>query len=70
MAKVDAMHKKKVPRAVGKRKSNGSKPTAAEIHGMIEQAAYFRAERRNFAPGFEETDWFEAEQEISRHLEK
>ena len=37
---------------------------------MIEQAAYFRAERRNFAPGFEETDWFEAEQEISRHLEK
>ena len=31
---------------------------------MIEEAAYYRAEKRNFAPGHEAADWAAAEKEI------
>jgi hypothetical protein len=33
---------------------------------LIAQAAYFRAEKRGFAPGRELQDWFEAKAEIER----
>ena len=36
----------------------------------IAEAAYFRAERRNFAPGFEMEDWYEAEREIEELLRR
>jgi len=39
-----------------------------ERRNMIEQAAYFRAERRNFAPGHEQEDWVAAEAEVDREL--
>jgi sterol desaturase/sphingolipid hydroxylase (fatty acid hydroxylase superfamily) len=35
-----------------------------EIYRMIAEAAYYRAERRGFAPGFELEDWLAAEREI------
>ena len=35
---------------------------------MVAQAAYFRAERRGFAPGGEHDDWLAAEAEIERLL--
>ncbi|HWW21428.1 MAG TPA: DUF2934 domain-containing protein [Steroidobacteraceae bacterium] len=35
---------------------------------LIEQAAYFRAENRNFAPGFEVQDWLSAEAEVDTLL--
>jgi hypothetical protein len=35
---------------------------------LIAQAAYFRAERRNFAPGFEHDDWLSAESEVDTLL--
>jgi len=35
---------------------------------MIAMAAYYRAERRGFAPGRELEDWCEAEAEIERQL--
>lgn len=35
---------------------------------MIAQAAYYRAQRRGFAPGGELQDWLEAEAEIDRSL--
>jgi hypothetical protein len=38
--------------------------TLKERHQLIAEAAYFRAERRNFAPGCELTDWLDAEAEI------
>lgn len=48
----------------------------AEMHlraerrrARIAEAAYYRAERRGFAPGGEEQDWFEAEAEIDRYGE-
>ena len=31
---------------------------------LLEQSAYFRAEKRGFAPGNDWQDWFEAEQEL------
>lgn len=41
---------------------------AEERESMIACAAYFRAERRGFAPGAELEDWLQAEQEIERQL--
>jgi hypothetical protein len=35
---------------------------------MIEKAAYYKAEARNFAPGFEAQDWAEAEREVDAML--
>lgn len=32
----------------------------------IAEAAYYRAQRRGFAPGGEDADWFEAEQELEQ----
>jgi hypothetical protein len=35
---------------------------------MVAEAAYYRAERRGFAPGSEMEDWLAAEEEIARLL--
>jgi hypothetical protein len=35
---------------------------------MIAEAAYYRAEKRGFAPGYEHLDWLEAEKEILTRL--
>jgi hypothetical protein len=43
-------------------------PTSEERQQMISVAAYYRAERRGFAPGGAEQDWLEAEAEIDRLL--
>jgi Protein of unknown function (DUF2934) len=40
--------------------------SAQERERLIAQAAYFRAERRGFAPGGELQDWIEAETEVQR----
>ena len=37
---------------------------------MVAEAAYYRAERRGFAPGAELEDWFSAEAEIERLLRR
>jgi hypothetical protein len=43
-----------------------SKSTAsAEREMMVRMAAYFRAERRGFAPGYEIEDWLAAEAEVT-----
>ena len=45
-------------------------PVSAEArHDMIATAAYYRAERRDFAPGGELQDWYEAAAEIDRQLD-
>jgi hypothetical protein len=38
--------------------------SANELHRLIEEAAYFKAKARNFAPGHEVQDWIEAESEV------
>jgi hypothetical protein len=40
--------------------------SAAERDRLIALAAYFRAEKRGFAPGCELQDWVEAEAEVQR----
>jgi hypothetical protein len=35
---------------------------------MIAQAAYYRAERRGFEPGYEAEDWLAAESEVDAAL--
>ncbi|MBK1693534.1 hypothetical protein CKO09_02105 [Chromatium weissei] len=37
---------------------------------MIEDAAYFKAEKRNFAPGHEVQDWADAEREIDELINR
>lgn len=39
-------------------------PSSDRIKAMIAEAAYFKAERRGFAPGDDFKDWLEAEREI------
>jgi hypothetical protein len=39
-------------------------PSAREIYEMIREAAYYRAEKRGFAPGLEAEDWLQAEAEV------
>lgn len=44
-------------------------PSDADAHARrrrIEEAAYYRAARRGFAPGGEHEDWLEAEKEVDR----
>jgi len=43
-------------------------PPAEEIYRMIREAAYLKAEARNFAPGVELNDWLEAEKEVMERL--
>lgn len=40
----------------------------SERRRLIEQAAYLRAERRNFEPGHELEDWVAAEAEVDNRL--
>ena len=40
-------------------------PSATGREEMVRTAAYFRAERRGFAPGYEWEDWLAAEAEVS-----
>jgi hypothetical protein len=42
--------------------------TPEERYRMIEEAAYYRAEKRGFAPGHEEEDWAAAVAEIDAML--
>ena len=43
-------------------------PTPAELQQRIAEAAYYRAERRGFAPGGETEDWLAAEAEIKARV--
>jgi hypothetical protein len=45
-----------------------SPPSAETIRAMIAEAAYYRAQKRGFAPGHELQDWIEAEAEVMTRL--
>jgi hypothetical protein len=47
----------------------GSEISNEARYMMIQEAAYWRAERRGFEPGFELEDWLAAENEIDSLLE-
>jgi len=44
--------------------------SAEEIYRLIREAAYLKAEARNFAPGVELQDWLDAEKEVLERLAK
>lgn len=46
----------------------GPAMSAQERETLIARAAYFRAEKRGFAPGSELQDWVEAEAELLRMI--
>ena len=48
--------------------SGFAKIDADERYKRVAQAAYFRAEKRGFAPGGELQDWLEAEADIQQQL--
>ena len=45
-----------------------AEPNPDELRQRIAEAAYYRAQQRGFAPGYEEKDWIEAEAEVMRSL--
>ena len=53
---------------VAKKQTSAPQVTAAERLLMIADNAYYRAEHRGFAPGYELTDWLAAEAEIDARL--
>ena len=48
---------------------NGKPLTPEQVYRLIQEAAYFKAKARNFAPGHEVQDWIEAEAEVRRRIE-
>lgn len=54
--------------AMNDRASPATLPSAQEIYEMIAQAAYYRAQKRGFAPGLEAEDWRQAEVEVMERL--
>lgn len=44
--------------------------TVEQRQRMIREAAYYKAEKRLFQPGFEAEDWFEAERELDEKLDQ
>ncbi len=45
-----------------------SRGIGVNINAMIAEAAYYKAERRSFSPGYELYDWLEAKKEICRQV--
>ena len=41
-----------------------------ELRKLISEAAYFRAQQRGFAPGYELEDWIQAEAEVMQRLNR
>lgn len=72
IADADAAEKKTPRRAAGGRpKSAGTTaglPNQDIIDKMVAEAAYYLAEKRNFAVGFEEQDWLAAKEQIMTQL--
>jgi hypothetical protein len=69
-AQVKAKHatvKRSAPR---KTSTAHQPPSQDQINQMVEEAAYYLAEKRNFASGFEEQDWLAAKAQIKRQLEE
>lgn len=64
-----ASSKKTQTKSKSKTKKASSKSANGLKHAMIAESAYYKAEQRNFIPGYEEIDWFEAEKEINESFQ-
>ena len=73
VGKPTATSKRRAPqKSAGRRMATNSSShiSLEERQQMIADNAYFRAERRNFEPGYEMVDWLAAEAEIDVDLER
>ncbi|WP_045225455.1 DUF2934 domain-containing protein [Methyloterricola oryzae] len=62
-------HSQKVLKTIQSLASEPEPDVPAELRRrLIAEAAYFRAEKRGFQPGFESQDWEEAEAEVDARL--
>jgi hypothetical protein len=52
------------PKAPAARKAPAAPAARVDRDEMVRIAAYFRAERRGFAPGYEVADWLDAQAEV------
>lgn len=57
-------------RETGPASAERTRITVSDRRGMIAMAAYYRAEKRRFAPGFEIEDWIAAEREVDELLRR
>lgn len=57
-----------VKAAASKRPKAATTDTVTSRTAMIAEAAYYKAETRNFEPGREADDWLEAERDIEARL--
>lgn len=55
---------KSTSQVLADRPQNQGEQAENDRHHRIAEAAYFKSERRGFAPGYDLDDWREAEQEI------
>ncbi len=69
VAKKTAAKKAPVRRKAAPRKGSDAIIDKRARYEMIARMAYFRAEKRNFEPGWELEDWLESERMIDRMLE-
>jgi hypothetical protein len=58
----------KASRAVKGKSPQSTAVSPDDRRSMIAEAAYLRAERRGFTPGYETEDWFAAEIEVDALL--
>jgi hypothetical protein len=52
----------------GPERNKHSEMSEEELRNRIAERAYYRAEQRGFAPGYEMEDWIEAEKEVRGEL--
>ena len=65
--------KKRAPRKAAAMAAKAATPFTQFVdperrEGLIAEAAYFRAQKRGFAPGHETEDWLAAEAEVDARL--
>ena len=53
---------------MARRRTEALAPAKPDLSGLTAERAYFRAERRGFAPGHELEDWLAAEREVEALL--
>jgi len=59
---------KSQPKPPRSQTNQSSAEQPSERRQRIAEAAYYKAERRGFAPGYEERDWLDAESEMDGEL--
>jgi hypothetical protein len=56
--------RKPVAKSTTRKTRPAEQPPPEDLRHRIERTAYFKAQARGFAPGYELQDWLEAEREV------